>query len=337
MEFRVDRILPPKQFGNIVSAPQEISGGLLHRMFEVTTETGKYAVKQLNPDIMRRKEAVGNYIKSEQVAYIASKHLPALPARIINECALQTDCGHYYLIFDWTDGKSLTPAKVTEVHSEKMGTILGKLHSLNLSNIGIEHEPKVEIPSLIKWEVFLEKGRELQVGWLANFENLIQFLHQWSRIAGKARKEMPANTVISHRDLDLKNVLWNQEGPILIDWESAGLISPLQDMVETAVYWSSNAKKEINKTNFRAFLTGYNRHAEIPETDWKIILYSALLPRLEWLEFNLKRGLQVENKKEQALGAKQVEQTLVELRQYASSVDDMIDWLTYFTRGGITG
>ena len=55
---------------------------------------------------------------------------------------------------------------------------------------------------------------------------------------------LSTTTVISHRDLDPKNVMWNYNKPVLIDWESAGYINPMQDLIETAIYWS-----KMNKVN----------------------------------------------------------------------------------------
>ncbi|MFS1511599.1 phosphotransferase [Chengkuizengella sp. SCS-71B] len=66
-------------------------------------------------------------------------------------------------------------------------------------------------------------------------------------MANNAAKLLASNTVISHRDLDSKNVMWNQDNPVLIDWESAGYINPMQDLIETAIYWSENEIGSIDK------------------------------------------------------------------------------------------
>jgi thiamine kinase-like enzyme len=47
------------------------------------------------------------------------------------------------------------------------------------------------------------------------------------------------NTVVSHGDLDQKNVLWDSENnPILIDWESARKLNPTYEIVNVALDWS---------------------------------------------------------------------------------------------------
>lgn len=65
----------------MLSMPEEIAGGLLHRMYAVETTQGKYAIKALNPQIMLRPVAMQRFINLEQIANTALKIIPALPAK----------------------------------------------------------------------------------------------------------------------------------------------------------------------------------------------------------------------------------------------------------------
>ncbi|WP_429351000.1 hypothetical protein [Paenibacillus sp. 4624] len=51
--------------------------------------------------------------------------------------------------------------------------------------------------------------------------------------------------------------MWGQNKPIIIDWESAGEINPKHDLIETAIYWSIDELGQLNKSKFKAFLSGY--------------------------------------------------------------------------------
>jgi hypothetical protein len=75
--------------GEWITEPVKVSGGLLHTMYAVETTKGKYAVKALNPSIMKRPDALGNYIRSEQVARLVCKNVPALPAKTFEGNAIQ--------------------------------------------------------------------------------------------------------------------------------------------------------------------------------------------------------------------------------------------------------
>ena len=46
------------ELGNVIQKTYEVKGGLLHKMFCVETERGKYAVKLLNALIMQRPKVL---------------------------------------------------------------------------------------------------------------------------------------------------------------------------------------------------------------------------------------------------------------------------------------
>lgn len=41
--------------GNLISEPERVAGGLLHRMYRIITTNGQYAIKKLNPSIKTKK------------------------------------------------------------------------------------------------------------------------------------------------------------------------------------------------------------------------------------------------------------------------------------------
>lgn len=51
--------------GSIVCPPAPLTGGLMHRMYSLFTEKGKFAVKLLNPHVMQRKGVMENYRTAE--------------------------------------------------------------------------------------------------------------------------------------------------------------------------------------------------------------------------------------------------------------------------------
>ncbi|WP_449602525.1 phosphotransferase [Paenibacillus sp. Marseille-Q9583] len=62
--------------------------------------------------------------------------------------------------------------------------------------------------------------------------------------------------VISHRDLDQKNVLWDElQIPIIIDWEAAGPIHPTQELIDVALYWSGFETGSVRKDAFYTLIS----------------------------------------------------------------------------------
>lgn len=95
------------KLGSIIDKPIRIFGGLLNRMYKINTTCGTYAIKHLNPEVMKRKNAIENHILAEKIANIAkNNNINCIPAKIINGKALQEIDGNYFFIFDWFTRKT---------------------------------------------------------------------------------------------------------------------------------------------------------------------------------------------------------------------------------------
>ena len=77
-------------FGAVVFPVSPVSGGLMHRMYRVTTDCGIYAVKHLNPEIMSRPNVHDNYNRAEKIEALLEKEgLPIVPSLIIDGHKMQ--------------------------------------------------------------------------------------------------------------------------------------------------------------------------------------------------------------------------------------------------------
>ncbi|MGA9288252.1 MAG: aminoglycoside phosphotransferase family protein, partial [Anaerobacillus sp.] len=321
IQDNLKRVCEICQLGEMLEMPETILGGLLHSMYAIETSKGKYAIKWLNPQIMCRPSAIQNFINSERIAnFVSNHHIPALPAKRMNDTLIQKIDGQYYLVYDWFKGKSLKTNEITSNHCEKMGEILADIHMTDFSELGIIYEGEENEP-LTAWKDYLQMGQENRSAWANLLQMNIQKLYDWDVVTNKAAKLVASNMVISHRDLDSKNVLWDKESPVLIDWESAGYINPMQDLLETAVYWSKTENGTSDKKRFFAFVEGYKKKCGPQQADWKKVLATGFSGKLGWLEYNLKRSLGIEStvEKEQQLGTAQVIKTLHEINHYAEA------------------
>jgi aminoglycoside phosphotransferase (APT) family kinase protein len=316
------------QLGDLISSPEVLTGGLLHKTYAIETTQGKYAIKALNPQIMSRTTALQNYINSEKIANIAANNLPALPAKQFNETSLQHLDGQYYLVFAWVDGSSLKANEINLVHCEKMGAILADIHMMDFSDLNISKD-NTDATKLTEWNDYLQHGQMNHANWVNLMQETIDLLHDWTRRSNNAAQQLASNTVISHLDLDSKNVLWNRFVPVLIDWEASGHINPMQSLTETAIYWSENESGLLDHDRFSAFIRGYKSRFGPIQTDWRIVLENGFLGMLGWLEYNLKRSLWIEcaDEQEQQLGTEQVIETINALKRYAARMPEIERWL----------
>jgi len=124
-------------------------------------------------------------------------------------------------------------------------------------------------------------------------------------------------------------VLWYEETPIIIDWESVGYYNPYHDFLDTALYWSENRDSSIDYDRFSAFIDGYKSIKAVDYSDWEKVLYSGYSAKLGWLEYSLKRSLGIEcnDTEDQKIGTKQVYASIMEMNQYSKSISGIIDFL----------
>jgi len=283
-----------------LTAVSPLSGGFLHKMFRLETEKGVFAAKALDPGIMTRPAAPGNFRFSETVTRRAMEAgLPALPAIPVDGDVLIRTGEQFWMLFPWQDGRSLRPDEVTPAHAEKIGGILGRLHSLLPAP---DEAPDLPV---YHWEQFCG----LNMPWSGTFAQMLSLLRQWTDEGRAALLLLSSGRVMSHRDLDPKNVLWNGGDPCIIDWEAAGPVHPLQEMAETALCWSDDGK---NEEALGAFLAGYRKYAVPDPALTDAALSAVILGRLDWLYYNLGRSLGAEGADEESrtVGVQQTELTL---------------------------
>ncbi|WP_211220781.1 hypothetical protein [Paenibacillus terrigena] len=183
------------QLGEMIGAPEELTGGLLHRMYVLETSQGKYAVKALNPQIMNRPTAMQNIIKSEIIANIASKNVPALPAKQFNGTSVQQIDHQCYLIFDWVEGRSLKPNEISIFHCEKMGKIIADIHMTDFSVIGTDENGSNSL-KVTDWSFYLQQGQLNDSMWINLVAETIEQLYDWNAKANNASKILASNTMI---------------------------------------------------------------------------------------------------------------------------------------------
>lgn len=314
--------------GTLLRAPVQLVGGHLHRMYALETTSGQYAVKALNPQVMQRPEAWQNMINAERIARLASNAVPAVPAKGSGGVVIPEVDGQYYLIFDWIEGASLPADRLTGAHCEKMGQILAELHAVDFTCLGLTDD-YYAAESYYDWNGYLRAGVGASAPWADEFRHYSEHLYRWNARLITAAKKLSGNTVISHGDLEPKNVLWRGDAPVVIDWEAAGYIHPMHDLIETALYWSAEDTGKHDKDKFTAFVAGYTRKAGMLHADWPTVLDKGFGGKLGWLDYSLKRSLGIEcaDEAERQMGTEHVTGTLEMLREYDNMQETIIEWL----------
>ena len=316
------------KLGNVVAELVQVTGGLLHKMYRVSTDIGEYAVKVLNPEIMKRPVALRNTVNSEKIADAFQAKIPVVAALEIDGRQIHELNGAYYMIFDWVEGASIFPPEITGENCSAIGDVLGKIHQEKLTVDGVM--PEEDGATLFVWDKYqkLVQGLEQEV-WAIRYLEALPDIKAWNQAACDAQEVLAETLVISHRDLDPKNVMWNGNAPLIIDWEAAGYVNPYQELLEVVNYWADDGKGGLLKKHFDALFEAYTKHIKLENVDWAAVYAGSFYGMLGWLEYNVKRALGIEaaTAEEEQLGKEQVIGTIGALYAYQEKVQMMKRWL----------
>lgn len=316
------------KIGNVIEKPIIITGGLMHKMYKVTTETNVYAIKWLNPSIMQRNGVMENMINSERIANAFSIYLPVVAALNFEGHNVLHLRDKYYMVFNWIEGASIFSPAISEKNCIEIGSALGKIHHLDISIPEVKKE-KVNF-IIYDWRHYQEKGVEQKAAWVDIYASVIEKLIIWTQRVNDANLNLSEHLVISHRDLDPKNVMWNHGIPYFIDWEAAGYVNPYQELLEILNYWADNGNGDLDKAKFNILLHTYGNYMSIKKVDWDCVLDSGYAGMLGWLEYSLKRALGIEStdEDEKKLGAEQIFGTIKALEKYDNQMKIIMKWLS---------
>lgn len=331
--FDFSKLCAAYGLGQLTTQPEQIFGGFLHKMYRVTTNQAEYAVKVLNPQIMKRSTAMDNYIFAEKVATVAREHgINALPAIVSNGSFMHEVEGQYVLLFPWVEGKPLSSGNIDIHCCRQIAGVLADIHGMDLTQLTADGDPRKGefIPSAVDWQDYAIKGTETRSAWASVLTAHLKQLQVWETQANTAGIALMDNKVISHRDLDPKNVLWDiNHVPVIIDWEAAGAIHPLQELIEVVLYWSGFETGKVNEAAFRAMISTYRQHGGAATANWHDVLNCGFQGKLDWLSYSIKRslGLESTDAEEQALGTSQVIPTIQAIADYADFIPVCLEWL----------
>ena len=334
--MKIEELLHNLDLGDMHGEPLEIKGGLLHKMYRVATNKGVYAVKVLNSEIMKRPTALRNTVNSEKIAAAFAGILPVVAALELCGKQIHELDGSYYMVFLWVEGRSVFPGEITEKHCAAMGDILGRMHRADVMLEGVE--PEAGVAEEFPWDAYLQTAREQKeqniqngqgLNWFAQYEKAVSDIKEWNQAACVAQETLAQTQVLSHRDLDPKNVMWNGTSPLIIDWEAAGYVNPYQEFLEVLNYWADDGEGGLVRSYFDALTNAYRRHMNLADVAWNAVFAGSFSGMLGWLDYNLKRalGMEVSDEAEIRLGEEQVIGTIGALYDYCDKIKLMKEWL----------
>ncbi|MBP1585238.1 MAG: aminoglycoside phosphotransferase family protein [Lachnospiraceae bacterium] len=298
---------------------EAVSGGLMHRMYKVSTESDTYAVKCLNPEVMKRPGVLDNYARAEELESILEKEgIPIVPALSFDGKKMIEDGGRYYYIFRWQEGSITDYNVISKQQCYQAGKILGRIHGIDPQNTEPE-EPEV---SEIDFDAYaLEADRKSSIIAELINGNLLLLKEAQDKL-NDARRMLPAMSAIDDPDMDPKNIMWHEDKAYVIDLECLERDNPIATCLDLSLQWAGTVNGKYSKENLAGFFEGY---LSVYDNGFRSYdeLFGITYTWVEWLEYNIRRALGMEgsNGEDIRLGEEEVKNTIERIK-YLSDIEE---------------
>ena len=303
--------------GKVLSITK-LTGGLMHQMYKVETSNNIYAIKVLNREVISRPEAYANFVTSETIAnYLALNHISVSNALKINNNYLNKYEDDYYMVFNFINGKVLKDDEITNMHCAKIASVLAEIHNLDYQDLNLI--PKItKYTEIYDWSSYLKNPNFNKMPYQELYLNNYLKYPSLQQRANERFNNINKDYTLSHQDLDPKNVMWQDNKPILIDFEAATISCPYQELLEVALCWSGFLNNNFSEKKFTTFIKTYLKERPLPDIAWYDVICGNLINRFNWLNYNLKRslGLLTKDEDEISLATKEVTETINEINRY---------------------
>ena len=317
-----DRLAQSCRLGQLTVDPQPVSGGCMHKMYRLDTTGGRYAVKLLNPEVMSRPTAMGNYRRAEALeAVLEQNGLSIVPALMFGGRKMQCIEGRYCYVFPWVEHTALGWREIEPVHCAVMGDLLARMHSLPIpSGEGVPQFDPVQPEAMtIDWAALARKAEIACPEIAPALLEQLPVLEAAQTVYNRAVEALPPLCSICNADMDCKNVLWKNGQPLVIDLECLETGNPVNDLIQLSLSWAGGAVCRIDYGCLRTFLSAYRQRKELPPVDWRCVAGLGF-SWLDWLHYNLRRatGEISGSEAEKQMGLGQAMETMERIRYFAS-------------------
>lgn len=295
-------------------------------MWRLESDRGVYAIKQLSADTdLKDADVVRHYNLTETVAETFAAHgVPSVFAVKGSEHYLQLIDGVGYLVYPWTDASALDVEQISARHALEVTGVMARMHRANVSVPGLKEakfdvHPEHKVIDLVGrvQQAGARSARELAAG----LPSFLELLHRQINAIGILEQHL----VVSHGDLDHKNVLWDAAGNLLlIDWESARRLNPTYEIVMEALDWSG-ITRSFDHSLYEKMIAAYIRAGGTMESDTLQACFDCILGDwTNWLMYNASRAVDMEQAEQRAIGANQVDLALSTLARLQRQLPQLL-------------
>ncbi|MFD5478691.1 phosphotransferase enzyme family protein [Streptomyces hawaiiensis] len=149
--------------------------------------------------------------------------------------------GSWVKLYDWIDGGAADASDPDVL--DWFGRTMALLHRAGEGAAGQPGDWYERCPDDADWEDVLKKVRDAGLPWADELDRFIAT--SAPRLAHWVAPSAPGGLVTSHLDLQPQNVLIGPDGPVLLDWDNAGVVSAEREFARAVHVWSGGNEMDI--------------------------------------------------------------------------------------------
>jgi hypothetical protein len=270
-----------------------ISGAWSNRVYRLDAGGASFALKELrNPWSLSRWE--------EWLVEASRFEMLAIGARVAAPVPIMTAEGAWFAwveraaggapalvrLHEWVEGTRFDTGPVDAGVAVWAGTLLATLHALAVKPEDRTIFPTPNTDTIARWPHLTAAARRAAVPWA---ELMTAAAPSVTTIADlvRAAGHRPDDELMTHGDVDQKNLIASRHGPVLCDWDVAAPLVPRRELVDVAMSLAAWERFDIARHVVRAYRAAGGDDSDPESAD----LGQPLAVGLDWVALNIERAV----------------------------------------------
>ncbi|HVX43524.1 MAG TPA: phosphotransferase [Mycobacteriales bacterium] len=217
--------------GRVDGPAEYVDRGVSGEVFRLSTSAGRWALKRLLSE--PAFDQIETEVRLQDAAREAGVPSPGAVRAAGGEIAPIVD-GQRWRVSEWVDASFEVEQLLRPANVHAVGEILARIHALQLRPPHGISPWLTTPPPPDEWAALGSAAQRSGVAWAGQFVALAPEFSRLTEIVASAPLSAP---VLSHCDLGPANVAVAGERLIVLDWERAGAVPPIQEFGYVLVQW----------------------------------------------------------------------------------------------------
>jgi len=186
----------------------------------------------------------------------------------------------------WVDGRPAESGPVGREVARWAGRTLATLHERAIRPADRTLFPMLNTDTADRWSDLIDAARRAKATWadqLADVADAVGVIADLARAGG----DHPDEEVMTHGDVDQKNIVLGHSGPVLCDWDLVVPLVPRRELADAALSLGAWRRLDVAKE----VVTTYCRARRTAVTFEPADLGQSMMTGLDWIGFNVERAI----------------------------------------------